>query len=102
MSCAAERGNFPPWRDEGRASQTDGDRVATWLKAAGEQALRNSNMGQIDAYRINHMISLIEQIRWEERERCARIADEYSKEVLPVDPGGIARIVAGRIRSGQL
>jgi hypothetical protein len=36
----------------------------------------------------------------EERERCAKIADKYAAEVLPVDPGGVARIIAGRIRSG--
>jgi hypothetical protein len=38
--------------------------------------------------------------RAEERERCAKIADKYAAEVLPVDPGGVARIIAGRIRSG--
>jgi hypothetical protein len=32
-----------------------------------------------------------------ERKRCARIADEYANEVLPVDPGGVARLIAGRI-----
>jgi hypothetical protein len=37
----------------------------------------------------------------QERERCAKIADEYAAEVLPVDPGGIARIIGGRIREGN-
>jgi hypothetical protein len=40
-------------------------------------------------------------VRAEERERCAKIADQYRREVLPVDPGGIARLIAGQIRSGE-
>ncbi len=42
---------------------TLGDRVEAALKAAGEQAMRNSNMGQVEAYRINHVISLVERER---------------------------------------
>jgi hypothetical protein len=45
------------------APMTDGDRVAAALKAASEAAMRNSNMGQIEAYRINHVIRLIERER---------------------------------------
>ena len=43
----------------------------------------------------------ISEVRAEERERCAKIADQYRREVLPVDPGGIARLIAGQIRSGE-
>ncbi len=53
---------------------TDRDRVYAALKAANEQAMRNSNLGQIDAYRINHLIWLIERVREEERMRAAAIA----------------------------
>ncbi len=48
----------------------------------------------------NHVAILVERIQAEERERCARIADEYGRETLPVDPGAVARIIAGRIRDG--
>jgi hypothetical protein len=44
---------------------TDSDRIAVALKSAGELAMRNSNMGQIEAYRINYLIVLIERVRWE-------------------------------------
>jgi hypothetical protein len=47
------------------------ERVVAALTSAGEQAMRNSNMGQIEAYRINHIVALIEDIRTEERERFA-------------------------------
>ena len=56
---------------------TLGDRVSAALKAAGEQAMRNSNMGQIEAYRITHVISLVEKIQKQMREHCANIAREH-------------------------
>jgi hypothetical protein len=60
-----------PARQRGAAmasAKTDRDRIAAALKTASETAMRNSNMGQIETYRINHMISLVERIRTEERE----------------------------------
>lgn len=53
--------------DEPSTQTTLGDRVDAALKAASEQAMHNSNMGQIEAYRTNHVISLIEKIQTEER-----------------------------------
>ncbi len=40
---------------------TLGDRVEAALRGAAQQAMRNGNMGQIDAYRVNHVISLVER-----------------------------------------
>lgn len=40
-----------------------------------------------------------EEGRREAIEECAKMADEYEKEVLPVDPGGIARLIAFRCRA---
>lgn len=37
--------------------------------------------------------------RREAIEESAKMADEYEKEVLPVDPGGIARLIAFRCRA---
>ncbi len=79
---------------------TLGDRAAGALENARLQAMRNGNMGQLDGYRRNHVVILAERVQAEERERCARIADEYARETLPVDPGGVARLIAGRIRNG--
>ncbi len=47
--------------DKAAPLTTLGDRVAAVLKKAGEQAMRQSNMGQVEAYRINHVISLVER-----------------------------------------
>ncbi len=66
------------------------DRAAEALYKARLQALRNGNMGQIDGYRLNHVVILVERIQLEERERCARIADEDG-----------ANKSAARIRSGD-
>lgn len=44
---------------------TDGDRVVAALKAAYDQAERNSNLGQLGPYRLNHLIVLIEHVRME-------------------------------------
>jgi hypothetical protein len=69
------------------------DRAAAALDAAVAQAMRNGNMGQIDGYRRNHVVILAERIQLEERERCARIADEYGNS------SGVARVIAARIRN---
>ena len=79
---------------------TLGDRAAAALKAAEQQALRNSNMGQLDGYRRNHVVILVERIQAEERERCARIADQA---VRPSDgvAKATAKYIAAHIRSGH-
>ena len=68
------------------------DRAAAALEAAVAQAMRNGNMGQLDGYRRNHVVILAERIQAEERECCARIADE---EARPSD--GVAKATAERI-----
>lgn len=85
-----------------RPQTTDGDRAAAALKAAGETAFRNSNMGQAEAYRINHVISLIERVRAEERERCAAVADNYARDgrLCREYACEVADEIAARIRSG--
>jgi hypothetical protein len=45
-----------------------------------------------------HFGKAIEWAVAKERQRCAQIADEYSTEILPVDPGGVARLIADQIR----
>lgn len=69
---------------------TDRDRATYALRDAVEQAIRNSNMGQIEYYRINRVVYLMEQVRSEERRRCARIADEIRR-----DPGQDSSPAAG-------
>jgi hypothetical protein len=99
---------------------TDGDDVEVTLKAAV------SNMGQLHAYMINQIISLIERVRKEafeegvkqvnyairfieraeQRERCASIAWEYGRE--ESDPlykdfaCQVADEIADRIRNASL
>ncbi len=58
------------------------NRVEAALKSAGEQAMRNSNMGQIKSYRVNHLISLVEREVAAERERIAAAIDGEA-EVCP-------------------
>lgn len=73
------------------------ERVAAALKSAGEQAMRNSNMGQIESYRINHVISLVEREVAAEREGCAKIAEACGSSS-DHDAEMTARYIAHKIR----
>jgi hypothetical protein len=77
------------------ADEYAGGKVGAYKISAMLQALRNGNMGQIE---LDHVVILVERFQAEERERCARIADEYATELLPVEAGGVARLIAARIR----
>jgi len=75
------------------------DRAAAALDAAVAQAMRNGNMGQLDGYRRNHVVILAERIQLEERERCARIAEEFGREFEGEFPRMVADEIAARIRN---
>jgi hypothetical protein len=55
---------------------TDREKIQEAFRLAYGDACASGNFGQLTTYHINRLVSLIEQVRAEERERAIKIADQ--------------------------